>query len=53
LDESLRQLKDSESLVEIFGKRFVTAYNAVKETEFTSFLRVISSWEREYLLLNV
>jgi glutamine synthetase len=53
LDESLRQLKDSEPLVEIFGKRFVTAYNAVKETEFTSFLRVISSWEREYLLLNV
>jgi glutamine synthetase len=53
LDESLRQLNDSEPLVEIFGKRFVTAYNAVKETEFTSFLRVISSWEREYLLLNV
>ena len=53
LDESLRQLNDSEPLVEIFGKRFVTAYNAVKEAEFTSFLRVISSWEREYLLLNV
>jgi glutamine synthetase len=53
LDESLRQLKASEPLVDIFGERFVTAYNAVKETEFTSFLRVISSWEREYLLMNV
>ena len=33
--------------------RFVQAYTAVKEKEHETFLRVISSWEREFLLLNV
>jgi len=32
---------------------FVRAYTAVKESEVATFLQVISSWEREYLLLNV
>ncbi|MDX1512934.1 MAG: glutamine synthetase family protein [Gammaproteobacteria bacterium] len=53
LDESLRLLAASEPLVGMLGDRFVRAYSAVKEAEFTSFIRVISSWEREYLLLNV
>ena len=35
------------------GERFVLAYTAVKESEYDTFLRVISSWEREHLLLNV
>ena len=33
--------------------RFVIAYAAVKENEYETFLQVISSWEREHLLLNV
>ena len=37
----------------ILGERFVLAYTAVKESEYDTFLRVISSWEREHLLLNV
>jgi glutamine synthetase len=53
LDASLGLLKDCEPLVGILGERFVRAYSAVKEAEFISFNRVISSWEREYLLLNV
>ena len=35
------------------GERFVIAYAAVKENEYETFLQVISSWEREHLLLNV
>ncbi len=35
------------------GERFVLAYSAVKENEYETFLQVISSWEREHLLLNV
>ncbi len=50
---ALRLLRDSEALVEALGSRFVLAYNAVKECEHNAFLEVISSWEREYLLLTV
>jgi glutamine synthetase len=32
---------------------FVEAYTLVKEAEHEVFLQVISSWEREHLLLNV
>ncbi len=53
LEEGLRLLTSCEALVDVLGKRFVTAYNAVKECEYETFLHVISSWEREYLLLNV
>ncbi|MGC3982181.1 MAG: glutamine synthetase family protein [Steroidobacteraceae bacterium] len=53
LEESLRLLRDSQPLIELLGERFVLAYTAVKETEYETFLRVISSWEREHLLLNV
>ena len=37
----------------MLGKRFVTAYISVKQKEYETFFRVISSWEREFLLLNV
>lgn len=53
LAESLKLLRGNKKLVDIFGERFVAAYAAVKESEYDTFLRVISSWEREHLLLNV
>jgi len=53
LEESLRLLRDCKPLIEILGDRFVIAYTAVKENEYETFLQVISSWEREHLLLNV
>jgi glutamine synthetase len=53
LDESLRRLKESEPLVRILGEPFVAAFTIVKESEYEVFLQVISSWEREHLLLNV
>jgi glutamine synthetase len=53
LDEALRQLKDSAALVRILGEPFVAAFTIVKESEYEVFLQVISSWEREHLLLNV
>ena len=39
--------------VEIFGESFVRTYRAIKETEYETFMGVISAWEREYLLLSV
>jgi glutamine synthetase len=53
LADALALLRGSKPLVEMFGERFVAAYCAVKENEFDTFSRVISSWEREHLLLNV
>ena len=53
LDEALRELKRSAPLVRILGEPFVSAFTIVKEAEYEVFLQVISSWEREHLLLNV
>jgi glutamine synthetase len=53
LADALAMLQASKTLVEVFGERFVAAYCAVKENEYETFSRVISSWEREHLLLNV
>jgi glutamine synthetase len=53
LEEGLRNLQSTPELVEIFGELFLRAYAAVKLDEFEEFNRVISSWEREHLLLNV
>ncbi len=53
LEESLEWLRDADALHEILGARFVRAYVAVKNREYQTFLRVISSWEREFLLLTV
>jgi glutamine synthetase len=53
LDEALRMLDEHDALKDILGHQFVRAFQAVKSHEFEAFNKVISSWEREYLLLNV
>ena len=41
------------TLQELLGRRFCRAYVSVKRKEYETFFRVISSWEREFLLLSV
>jgi glutamine synthetase len=53
LEEALRLLREDNALKHVLGAHFVKAYCAVKREEFEAFNKVISSWEREYLLLNV
>lgn len=53
LFEALGLLNQSEPLQNVLGNKFAKVYTAIKETEFETFMRVISPWEREYLLLNV
>jgi len=53
LEASLSLLADATPLAELLGPRFAQAYRAVKEQELSAYQNVISSWEREYLLLNV
>ncbi|MEM7545351.1 MAG: glutamine synthetase family protein [Pseudomonadota bacterium] len=51
--DSVLLLEASPELQKVLGREFVTVYCAVKRAEHTEFMRVISPWEREYLLLNV
>ncbi|HWL63603.1 MAG TPA: glutamine synthetase family protein [Steroidobacteraceae bacterium] len=53
LDSALRQMRESRVLIDVLGEPFVAAYTIVKEAESEVFMQVISSWEREHLLLNV
>jgi len=53
LDEALDKLSYTKVLRQILGEQFCEAYNDVKYQEMQHFRRTISSWEREFLLLNV
>ncbi|MCP5328268.1 MAG: glutamine synthetase family protein [Steroidobacteraceae bacterium] len=53
LDDAIRGLRGCGPLIELLGEAFVAAFTLVKEAEYEVFLQVISSWEREHLLLNV
>ncbi|WP_173934875.1 glutamine synthetase family protein [Chelativorans sp. Marseille-P2723] len=51
--EALALFETDTALQDLLGRRFASTYAAVKRVEFETFMRVISPWEREYLLLNV
>ena len=53
LGEALQLLRDETDLHDVLGKDFVTVYTEVKEIEHAEFMKVISPWEREHLLLHV
>jgi glutamine synthetase len=51
--EAVALFEDCDPLNETFGRAFRSTYKAIKQAEFETFMRVISPWEREHLLLNV
>lgn len=53
LNEALEKLTDEEELVQLLSHAFVYTFKAIKEGEYETFMRVISPWEREHLLLSV
>jgi glutamine synthetase len=53
ISEALDQLRRSRPLRQILGDELVEALIMVKEVEHEAYQRVISSWERQHLLLNV
>ena len=53
LGGALDVFEESPQMREVLGEPFCSVYEAVKRLEYTEFLRVISPWEREHLLLNV
>jgi len=53
LSEALSALRHADALHQILGTSFVNVYLSVKELEYAEFMKVISPWEREHLLLHV
>lgn len=53
LSDALSRLSDEKDLHDILGQAFITVYSEIKETEHDEFMKVISPWEREHLLLHV
>ncbi len=53
MPEGLAKLNACRPLKEVLGERFVEVLLAVREAEHEAYQTVISSWEREHLLLNV
>jgi len=53
LSDALDRLESCEPVCNILGQRFVDLLCIVKRFEMDTYNQVISSWEREYLLLNV
>ena len=53
LEDAIERMRGCDAVAEVLGERFVSAFCAVKELEYSTYNRVISSWEREHLLLLV
>ena len=53
LGEALHALDECPELHEVLGEDFVNLYISVKDAEYEEFMKVISPWERENLLLTV
>jgi glutamine synthetase len=51
--EALLEFEESKELHKILNDRFSHVYMQMKRSEFEEFMRVISPWEREHLLLSV
>ncbi|MEN0041333.1 MAG: glutamine synthetase family protein [Pseudomonadota bacterium] len=50
---SIALLEGDEHLIDLLGEEFVGVFCAIKREEYETFMKVISPWEREFLLLNV
>ena len=53
LDTALDRLVRCEAVIELLGRKFVDAFLLIKADELAAFQDVISSWERDHLLLKV
>jgi glutamine synthetase len=53
LNEAIDLLRETKALHDVLGRNFIMLYSSVKELEYTEFMRVISPWERQHLLLHV
>jgi len=53
LEEALERFNACTKVQSLLGESFVRTFNAIKDAELEAFQGVISSWERDHLLLKV
>jgi len=53
VEEAISLFENDEQINEVFNQKFIRTIAAIRRVENEAYLKVISSWEREYLLLNV
>ena len=53
MEEAISLFETNDELNQIFSHKFIKTIAAIRRVENQAYLKVISSWEREYLLLNV
>ena len=53
VEEAVSLLENDDQINDVFNQKFVRTIAAIRRVENQAYLKVISSWEREYLLLNV
>lgn len=53
LEEALERFNRCQKVCDLLNPHFVRTFNAIKEAELQAFQGVISSWERDHLLLKV
>ena len=53
LAQAVSLLRAESDLAQVLGPEFLTVYTEIKDLEHEEFMRVISPWEREHLLLHV
>ena len=51
--QSIDMFSRSKEAKEIFGETFVELFCSIKDLEVNAYNKIITAWEREYLLLNV
>ncbi len=53
IEEGISMFEKDRDIAEIFNQKFIRTIAAIRRVEYQAYLKVISSWEREFLLLNV
>jgi len=53
VEEAVSLFENDDQINEVFNQKFIRTIAAIRRVENQAYLKVISSWEREYLLLNV
>ena len=53
MEEAISLFEKDDQINEVFNQKFVRTIAAIRKVENQAYLKVISSWEREFLLLNV
>ncbi len=51
--DGLTLFESDRAIADMLGAEFIGVYSAIKREEYETFMKVISPWEREFLLLNV